>query len=563
MHGENLLWKLVSSGVLICSVFDTGLAAGSILARRRDPFPAAPTRPGTGSGSSPPTARPCAAWPRRRRRRIPRGPPGSGATAARRRGPRRSPPHSIWVVVGCVGIGGVWPSASASSQAASRSAYGRLQAGFLQGEVQGAEPVRAEGAVVVELAAAPTALAGPRVAGGVAGGFERLHRHPVRHDVVRVRVAAVLVVAEDHLGLERRGPAGPAGRPPAPAAEAWRRSPAAAAAAGRPPAARNRRSPASAGGRPGPRPRPAPSRAGGRRPCRAWGCGWPSIAGFWMSPREPSGAGGHQDVDTRGGIHGHRGRALAGFVVGMSMDSQQAKRSLTGWGSCHRGTAPLLLVYSTGRSCGCPTGGRRGGIIPVRSTLNWTGDFRGSACRARHPPSLANRYGGQKRALTRKAKRNILIAALAVPASGFMAWVSMSTATDSVSFKDIGYSTPDATWRRSTSRSPRTRRRTPNAPSRPWMPSSPSSAGRCVDIGPNAPTRRGRRPDHGAPHRSCARNPRPSPPSWTAAGSPTAAARQRTGSPPSATPATRCDPHRSALWFIHRIDYNGSIPFPR
>lgn len=58
--------------------------------------------------------------------------------------------------------------------------------------------------------------------------------------------------------------------------------------------------------------------------------------------------------------------------------------------------------------------------------------------------SLANRYGRQKRALTGKAKRNILIAALAV-GIGFMAWISTSSATASVTFKDIGYSTPDAT----------------------------------------------------------------------------------------------------------------------
>jgi hypothetical protein len=60
------------------------------------------------------------------------------------------------------------------------------------------------------------------------------------------------------------------------------------------------------------------------------------------------------------------------------------------------------------------------------------------------PTSLANRYGGQKRALTRKAKRNILIAGLAVGIA-FLAWVSTSAATASVSFKDIGYSTRDAT----------------------------------------------------------------------------------------------------------------------
>jgi hypothetical protein len=60
------------------------------------------------------------------------------------------------------------------------------------------------------------------------------------------------------------------------------------------------------------------------------------------------------------------------------------------------------------------------------------------------PTSLANRYGGQKRTLGGKAKRNIVIAALAL-GIGFLAWVSISAATASVSFKDIGYSTVDAT----------------------------------------------------------------------------------------------------------------------
>ncbi|WP_400159298.1 DUF4307 domain-containing protein [Arthrobacter sp. BPSS-3] len=75
------------------------------------------------------------------------------------------------------------------------------------------------------------------------------------------------------------------------------------------------------------------------------------------------------------------------------------------------------------------------------------------------PTSLANRYGGQKRAMGgsfgragstggttdgRKRRRNLLIAALAV-AVAFLAWVATSAATGSVSFKDIGYSTPDAT----------------------------------------------------------------------------------------------------------------------
>ncbi|MDQ0757192.1 DUF4307 domain-containing protein [Arthrobacter sp. B3I4] len=60
------------------------------------------------------------------------------------------------------------------------------------------------------------------------------------------------------------------------------------------------------------------------------------------------------------------------------------------------------------------------------------------------PTSLANRYGRQKRALGGKAKRNIVIVALAA-GIGFLAWVSTSGAAESVSFKDVGYSTPDAT----------------------------------------------------------------------------------------------------------------------
>lgn len=60
------------------------------------------------------------------------------------------------------------------------------------------------------------------------------------------------------------------------------------------------------------------------------------------------------------------------------------------------------------------------------------------------PTSLANRYGGQKRALPGRTKRVLLIAALSA-GIGFMAWVSTSNATASVTYKDIGYSTPDGT----------------------------------------------------------------------------------------------------------------------
>ncbi|MBT2530826.1 DUF4307 domain-containing protein [Arthrobacter sp. ISL-48] len=58
--------------------------------------------------------------------------------------------------------------------------------------------------------------------------------------------------------------------------------------------------------------------------------------------------------------------------------------------------------------------------------------------------SLANRYGGQKRRLSGKAKRAIGIGALAA-GIGFMAWVSTSSATGGVTSKDIGFSVTDAT----------------------------------------------------------------------------------------------------------------------
>jgi hypothetical protein len=58
--------------------------------------------------------------------------------------------------------------------------------------------------------------------------------------------------------------------------------------------------------------------------------------------------------------------------------------------------------------------------------------------------SLANRYGRPKRRLSGKARRWTVIAALAV-GMGFLAWVSTSNATASVTFKDIGYRTTDAT----------------------------------------------------------------------------------------------------------------------
>lgn len=58
--------------------------------------------------------------------------------------------------------------------------------------------------------------------------------------------------------------------------------------------------------------------------------------------------------------------------------------------------------------------------------------------------SLANRYGAKKRRLKPGARRAIGGAALAA-GIGFLAWVSTSQSLSDVSFKDIGYSTTDAT----------------------------------------------------------------------------------------------------------------------
>lgn len=67
-----------------------------------------------------------------------------------------------------------------------------------------------------------------------------------------------------------------------------------------------------------------------------------------------------------------------------------------------------------------------------------------SSARPPASTSLANRYGGQKRTLTRAAKRNVIIAVL-LAAIGVMAWMATSSAQAPVTFKDVGYSTVDAT----------------------------------------------------------------------------------------------------------------------
>jgi hypothetical protein len=58
--------------------------------------------------------------------------------------------------------------------------------------------------------------------------------------------------------------------------------------------------------------------------------------------------------------------------------------------------------------------------------------------------SLANRYGAKKRRLSPKAARAAIGLALAV-GIGFLAWVTTSNSLSGVTFKDVGYSTTDAT----------------------------------------------------------------------------------------------------------------------
>ncbi|MDQ0665231.1 hypothetical protein QFZ35_003729 [Arthrobacter ulcerisalmonis] len=58
--------------------------------------------------------------------------------------------------------------------------------------------------------------------------------------------------------------------------------------------------------------------------------------------------------------------------------------------------------------------------------------------------SLANRYGAKKRRLSPKAGRAATGVALAA-GIGFLAWVTASNSLSGVTFKDVGYSTTDAT----------------------------------------------------------------------------------------------------------------------
>ncbi|NUP57977.1 MAG: DUF4307 domain-containing protein [Pseudarthrobacter sp.] len=58
--------------------------------------------------------------------------------------------------------------------------------------------------------------------------------------------------------------------------------------------------------------------------------------------------------------------------------------------------------------------------------------------------SLANRYGAKKRRLTPAAFRAAIGVALAT-GIGLLAWVSTSNSLSGVTFKDVGYSTTDAT----------------------------------------------------------------------------------------------------------------------
>ncbi|GGH90047.1 DUF4307 domain-containing protein [Arthrobacter liuii] len=58
--------------------------------------------------------------------------------------------------------------------------------------------------------------------------------------------------------------------------------------------------------------------------------------------------------------------------------------------------------------------------------------------------SLANRYGAKKRRFSPAATRVAIGVVLAV-GIGFLAWVTTSNSLSGVTFKDVGYSTTDAT----------------------------------------------------------------------------------------------------------------------
>ncbi|MBT2565569.1 DUF4307 domain-containing protein [Arthrobacter sp. ISL-85] len=58
--------------------------------------------------------------------------------------------------------------------------------------------------------------------------------------------------------------------------------------------------------------------------------------------------------------------------------------------------------------------------------------------------SLANRYGAKKRRLSPAAARTAIGVALLV-GIGFLAWVTTSDSLSGVTYKDVGYSTTDAT----------------------------------------------------------------------------------------------------------------------
>ncbi|TQJ40226.1 uncharacterized protein DUF4307 [Arthrobacter sp. SLBN-112] len=58
--------------------------------------------------------------------------------------------------------------------------------------------------------------------------------------------------------------------------------------------------------------------------------------------------------------------------------------------------------------------------------------------------SLANRYGAKKRRLSPRAAR-VAIGLALTAGIGFLAWVTTSNSLSGVTFKDVGYSTSDAT----------------------------------------------------------------------------------------------------------------------
>jgi hypothetical protein len=186
--------------------------------------------------------------------------------------------------------------------------------------VQGDDLRLRERYVVVELQRLPR-LTEPGVALGIAGGVKRGNAHPVTHDVVGVRVAAVLVVRRHHMGPEL--PHDPDQRTGGDLDILQRE--AALRQRGQRVALGETRVDETEPGLLDPEDRPRRVHLGAAnlgdvvpdvRPVKLW---IEHTAAF------AAGAGDDHDFDTLGDVLRHRGRALARLVVGVGMYGHQSQ----------------------------------------------------------------------------------------------------------------------------------------------------------------------------------------------------------------------------------------------